>query len=136
METLEKPLDSKVKVLKEEACEITFSVELPKTEVERETEAAYQSIQTRASLPGFRVGKAPMELVRRNFADKARQAVMENLVGRAVGQLLKDRKLQTVDTPKIEKIDFDFGKRSGHQSQRLQKHQGESSFHRGFRRDG
>jgi trigger factor len=110
METLEKPLDSKVKVLKEEACEITFSVELPKTEVDRETEAAYQSIQTRASLPGFRVGKAPIELVRRNFADKARQAVMENLVGRAVGQLLKDRKLQTVDTPKIEKIDFDFGK--------------------------
>ena len=38
METMEKPLPAKVKVLKEEACEVTFSIELPKEEVEKETE--------------------------------------------------------------------------------------------------
>src|SRR5579872_4961300 len=98
METLEKPLSTKVKVLKEEACEITFSIEIPKDEVARETETVYQNIQTRASLPGFRTGKAPMELIRRNFADRARQSVAENLIGRAAAQVIRDRKIQTIDS--------------------------------------
>jgi len=110
METIEKPLAAKVKVVKEEPCEVTFSVELGKDAVTRETDAVYQSIQSRAALPGFRTGKAPMELIRRNFSDRARQTVLENLVTKAATQVIRDRKLQTIDTPKIEKIEFDFDK--------------------------
>jgi len=110
METIEKPLPTKTKVLKEEPCEITFSVEIPKEEVIRETDSVFQQIQTRASLPGFRTGKAPMELVRKNFTERARQSVLENLVSRAAGQVLRDRKLQTIDTPRVEKIEFELGK--------------------------
>src|SRR6266852_5090809 len=103
METMEKPLAAKVKVLKEEACEITFSIELPKDEVNRETDSVFNDIQRRAALPGFRTGKAPMEMIRKNFAQRARQATLENLIGRAAAQVLRDRKLQTIDTPRIEK---------------------------------
>ena len=73
METLEKPLSTKVKVLKEEDCILSLSIELPKEETAQELETVFQHIQTRASLPGFRTGKAPAELVRKNFADKARK---------------------------------------------------------------
>lgn len=112
METLEKekPLAAKVKVLKEEACLMTLSVELSKDEVHKETESVFSDIQRRASLPGFRTGKAPMELVRKNFAERARQTVLENLIGRAAAQVLRDRKLRTLDTPKIEKIEFEPNK--------------------------
>src|SRR5438128_1288269 len=110
METLEKPLSMKVKVIKEEPCELTFSIELAKDEVEKETNTVFQNIQTRASLPGFRTGKAPMDLVRKNFEGRARQTVLENLVGRGVGQVLRERKLETIDTPHIEKISFEPGK--------------------------
>jgi trigger factor len=110
METLEKPLTTHVKVLKEEDCLVTLSVELSREEVLRETEAVFQQIQSRASLPGFRVGKAPMELVRRNFSDRARQTVLENLVGRASTQVIRERKLEIVDTPRVEKVEFEFGK--------------------------
>ncbi len=110
METMEKGLAAKVKVVKEESCEITFSVELPKEEVIKETDAVYQSIQSRAALPGFRTGKAPIEMVRKHFADRARQHVVENLIGRAAAQVIRERKLQTIDTPKIEKLEFEFGK--------------------------
>ena len=92
METLEKPLSTNVKVIKEEECLVTFSVELPKEEVAQELESVFQRIQSRASLPGFRVGKAPMELVRKNFADKARQTLLEELVSRASTQVLRERK--------------------------------------------
>jgi trigger factor len=110
METIEKPLSMKVKVVKEEPCELTFSVELHKEEVEKETEHVFRDIQTRAALPGFRTGKAPMELVRKNFDNRARQTVLENLIGRGAGQILRERKLETIDTPKIEKITFEPGK--------------------------
>src|SRR3989338_1082466 len=110
METLEKPLSVKVKVLKEESCELTLSVELPAEEVARETESVFRDIQARASLPGFRTGKEPLDLVRKNFAQRARQTVLENLIGRGAAQVLRERKLQTIDAPKVEKIGFEPGK--------------------------
>ncbi len=110
METLEKPLSTKVKVLKEEDCLVTFSVELPKDVVAQELESVYQRIQARASVPGFRTGKAPMDLVRKNFADKARQTLLEDLVSRASTQLIRERKLEIIDTPRVEKLDYDLGK--------------------------
>jgi trigger factor len=110
METLEQPLTTKVKTVKEEPCEITLSIELPKDEVAREADSVYRSIQSRASLPGFRTGKAPMDMVKQNFSDRARQMLIENLIGRAAAQVLREKKLQSLDTPKVEKLDFDWGK--------------------------
>jgi trigger factor len=110
METLEKPLTTKVKVLKEEECLVTLSIELPKDAVAEELESVYQRIQSRASLPGFRTGKAPLELVRKNFSEKARQTLLEELVSRASTQVIRERKLEVIDTPRVEKLEYDLGK--------------------------
>jgi len=85
-------------------------LELPEDEVAQELESVYQRIQSRASLPGFRVGKAPLEMVRKNFADKARQTVLENLVSRASTQVIRERKIEAIDTPRVEKLEYDLGK--------------------------
>jgi len=110
METLEKTLKTKIKVLKEEPCEITFSVEIAKEEIQQENSKVLSDIQKRASLPGFRVGKAPMDLVEKNFSQRAKQTVLENLVSQAATQTLRDRKLRSIDTPRVGKIDFEVGK--------------------------
>jgi trigger factor len=110
MDTLEKSLPAKIKVLKEEPCEMTFSIELPKEEVAKETESVFGDIQRRAALPGFRAGKAPIELIKQNFAERARKTVVENLVGRLAAQVIRERKIQTIDTPRIEKLEFEPGK--------------------------
>ncbi len=110
METLEKPLTTKVKIIKEEECVITLSVELPKEEVAQELEHVFQKIQSRASLPGFRVGKAPLELVRKSFADRARQSMLEDLISRASTQVIREKKLEAIDTPRVEKLEYDLGK--------------------------
>lgn len=110
METLEQALATKVKVVKEEPCEVTMAIEIAKDDVIRETESAFRSIQNRAVLPGFRAGKAPLEMVKQNFSDRARQSVIETLIGRAAAQVLKDKKIQTIDTPRVEKIEFEFDK--------------------------
>lgn len=110
METIEKPLNTKVKVVKEEPCEVTFSVDIPKDEVSRETDSVFQQIQSRASLPGFRTGKAPLDLVKRNFNERAKQTVLENLIGKAAAQVIREKKISMIDRPKVEKIDFEEGK--------------------------
>jgi len=110
MDTIEKPMTVKSKVLKEEPCEISFSVEVPKDEVGKETESVFRDIQTRAALPGFRTGKAPIEMVRQQFADRARRTILENLIGKAATQVIRERKLSAIDTPKVEKIEFEFEK--------------------------
>src|SRR5882762_3531671 len=110
METLEKPLSTKVKVIKEEDCLVMFSVELPKDLVAQELELVYQRIQSRAALPGFRTGKAPIEMVRKNFAEKARQTLLEELISRASTQVIRERKLEVIDTPRVEKLEYDSGK--------------------------
>ncbi len=109
MDTMEKPLTVKTKVLKEEECEISFSIEIPKDEVSKETDAVFKDIHARAALPGFRTGKAPMDMVKTQFADRARRAVLENLIGKSAAQVIQERKLRTIDTPKVEKIDFELG---------------------------
>lgn len=110
METLEKLLSTKVKVIKEEECLLTLSIELPKDEVAKELEAVFQKIQARASLPGFRVGKAPLDMVKKNFADRARQSMLEDLISRASTQVIREKKLEVIDTPRVEKLEYDLGK--------------------------
>src|SRR5262249_34993400 len=70
----------------------------------------FQRIQTRASLPGFRAGKAPLDLVRKHFADRARQSMLEDVISRASSQVIREKKLEAIDTPRIEKLEYDLGK--------------------------
>ena len=89
---------------------VTLSVELPKDEVAQELESRF-SADPIARVPArLSHGKAPMDLVRKNFADKARQMVLENLVSRASTQVIRERKLEVIDTPRMEKLDYDLGK--------------------------
>ena len=49
-------------------------------------------------------------MVKQNFADRARQTVLENLIARAATQVMREKKILSIDTPKVEKIDFEIGK--------------------------
>ena len=53
----------------------TLDIEVPAEEVERRIEEVARQIQRRASLPGFRRGRVPLEMVRQHFADAVEQRV-------------------------------------------------------------
>lgn len=100
--------EAKIKILHDEPCALTLAVELPQEEVVRETETVFRDIQARVSLPGFRLGRAPMDLIRQHFSSKARSTVIENLVTRSVPELLKAHAIEMVNAPRVEKIEFQF----------------------------
>ena len=77
--------------------------------VEGETERVVSSFQQKARLPGFRPGKAPAGLVRKQFEGDIRQQVLENLVPKFLEQELEKQDLRIVGTPDISDVHFHRG---------------------------
>jgi len=78
-------------------------------EVESETGKVVSSFQAKARLPGFRPGKAPASLIRKQFESDIRQQVLENLIPRHLQKRVKEEDLQVVGRPDVTKVKFDQG---------------------------
>jgi trigger factor len=82
---------------------------VPAADVESETGKVVTSFQQRAKLPGFRPGKAPATLIRKQFQNDIRQQVLENLIPRFLDKKVKEEDLHVVGRPDITKVKFDQG---------------------------
>ena len=51
----------------------TLDIEIPVEEVERRLGEVARQLQRRASLPGFRKGRVPLEMVRQHYAEAVEQ---------------------------------------------------------------
>jgi trigger factor len=78
-------------------------------EVESETGKVVSSFQAKAKLPGFRPGKAPASLIRKQFQGDIRQKVLENLIPRHLQKRVEEEDLHVVGRPDITKVKFDEG---------------------------
>ncbi len=82
---------------------------MPADEVETETDKVVSSFQAKARLPGFRPGKAPASLIRKQFQGDIRQKVLENLIPRHLEKRVKEEDLHLVGRPDITKVKLDAG---------------------------
>ncbi len=92
-----------------EGCKHSLDIVVPVEETNRETERVVAELQKRAKLPGFRPGKVPAALVRRQFASDVRQKVLENLLPRFLNQRVEEENLKLADTPSVTKVKFEEG---------------------------
>lgn len=102
--------EPQVSVLDDKPCSVTLSVEIAQAAVSTETDKVYNEIQKNAQIPGFRQGKAPMELVKKSHTSAAREKIIENLVKQTYYSALKSKSIEPIDFPVIEEIKFDFDK--------------------------
>jgi len=100
--------DVKVNMIESKPCSILISVEVPHPEVLEETERVYQDIQRAAHVHGFRAGKAPMDMIKKNYMSAAREKVVENLIRRTLFSSLKEQGVEPIDSPAINEVSFDF----------------------------
>jgi trigger factor len=103
----------KFKKLKEEGCVATVSVEIAPQEVEGETQNALVRLQGRARIPGFRSGKAPIDVVKRHFLGRAREEALDALIRKHVPAVLEELKLRVVETPAVEDVAWKDGEPLG-----------------------
>ncbi|MDD5629365.1 MAG: trigger factor [Elusimicrobia bacterium] len=98
------------KMIKEDACTATFSVEVPAAQVEAESHNSLLRFQQRARLPGFRPGKAPLDLVRQQFGAHIQEDVIDHFARKHVPEALRELKLSPVTAPVITDVSREAGK--------------------------
>ncbi len=102
--------EAKFKKIKEEGCVVTLSVEIPAQEMTDATQTALVRVQSRAQIPGFRPGKAPLAVVTQHFTGRARQEAVDVLLRKHIPTALDSLKLRAVEAPAIEDMKWEEGK--------------------------
>ncbi len=87
----------------------TLDIEVPAEEVERGLVETAVGIQRRVSLPGFRKGKVPLDMVRQQFADAVEQEFLDAIVHRTAGEALAQAQLDPVVPPLVRNVHFTPG---------------------------
>jgi trigger factor len=83
-----------------------LDIEVPVEEVERRLDEVARQLQRRASLPGFRRGRVPIDLVRRHFADTVEAEFLESFVPRITGEAVDQSRLSPVIPPLVRNLRF------------------------------
>jgi trigger factor len=98
--------DVKVKVTSEKDCLHTLSVEMASSIVQEKIGKAFEIVRGKVKLPGFRPGKAPIEVVREKFKDAAYEEAQDLLLRDGVAEALKTKKLTPVQPPTVTSAQF------------------------------
>src|SRR5437016_236995 len=98
-----------IKKTGEEPGAASLAVTVPVEQVQEAEARATSAYQRRARLPGFRKGKAPAALVKRQFADDIRQQTLEDLIRESWKAALAQEALKPVADPHIHNLKWDAG---------------------------
>ncbi len=80
------------------------TVEVPVDRVNSEIEKSYSGIQKKATLSGFRKGKAPMQMIKKFYRGTMQEEVMRRLYEQTLFPVLDEHKIEPVDAPMIDDI--------------------------------
>ncbi len=98
-----------IKKTNEEPGAASLAVTVPVEQVQQAEERATSAYQQRARLPGFRKGKAPAALVKRQFADDIRKHALEELIRESWKAALAQEALKPIADPHIHNLKWDAG---------------------------
>jgi len=100
----------KVTVKTEPNCRRILEIEVPGDDIETEIKNQLFDYRSRAKIPGFRPGKAPLELVKSRFIDSIKADAIETVLPRALGDAIRQENLRPIGEPILSDIDFGDGK--------------------------
>jgi trigger factor len=79
-----------------------FTVTIPASEYSTKFEDSLHRVGQKASIKGFRPGKAPRKIVEQLYGEKVRFEVLDDLVASSLSQLVKEHELMMVGRPDID----------------------------------
>ena len=102
-------MKSNVKRLKD--CKVQMSVEVEAEHAEERYQEVIRGFQRAARLPGFREGKAPVDLIEQRYQAEAREELLKMLIPEAYHQSIQTQKVAPVCLPKISDIRYERKKK-------------------------
>jgi len=99
----------KVTVNNAEKSQKELSVEIPYEKYEEAFEAEYNKIKPNVKIPGFRQGKAPKEIVIKEYKHKISVNALEKLVNNSVYESITQNNITPLNTPNVKDVKFEEG---------------------------
>lgn len=86
-----------------------MEVAVPAERVEKAFSLRLQTVSRSAKIKGFRPGKAPLDIVRRQYGGQVRDEVVNELIGQSLSESLRQENLQPVGQPQVEPLSLGSG---------------------------
>jgi len=83
-------------------CRKHVTVTVPESDIEEIREQCLEDLSVKAQVPGFRIGRAPRELLLRRFRDEITAEIKQKVLLASLDQLSTDNKLDPINEPKID----------------------------------
>jgi trigger factor len=96
-------LNLQVKVDTTNTCKRHVTVTIPREDIDRYFQEAFDEFTPKAEVPGFRPGRAPRKLVEKNFREQMSNQVKGSLLMDSVSQVADSAEFSAISEP-----DFDF----------------------------
>lgn len=90
-------------------CKKLLRVEIETEAVDKEFDSMVAEFRKFANVPGFRPGKAPRQVIEKNYAEKISAEVKKKLIPDAYHNAVKEHNLKVVGYPDIEETQFGKG---------------------------
>jgi trigger factor len=88
----------------------SMSVEVEPEVAARELHTVLRGYASKARIPGFRPGKAPISVVRSHFGREVDEDLRERMVARYYTKAAREEGLEPLGNPVLEEVDFDEGR--------------------------
>ena len=85
-------------------CKRLLEVELPKDVVSKEFNKVYGELKKRAFVPGFRIGKAPQDLLEKYYSETAANKVTQRLISESLELAVREANLAPISLPQIRDV--------------------------------
>lgn len=90
-------------------CKKLLRVEIETEAVDKEFDSMVAEFRKFANVPGFRAGKAPRQVIEKNYVEKISAEVKKKLIPDAYHKAVKEHHLKVVGYPDIEETQFGKG---------------------------
>ena len=101
--------DIQISKVKDEPGETSLRVEVPVDRVAAAERKAATYWAKRVRMPGFRKGKAPVDVVRKKYRDAIRESVIQDLVADSWRAAVDQEDLKPIADPRIRELKFEAG---------------------------
>jgi trigger factor len=100
-------MKSNIKILSK--CKREIELDIAADEVMKEFERVVAQFSSRAKIPGFRPGKAPLDIIKQKFYPEIKESLINSLVPKALSDELKTQNLNPVAMPIVNDLHFQEG---------------------------
>lgn len=87
-----------------------LKIEVPFDRYQKERVKAYQGLNKKVSIPGFRKGKAPQKILEKYYGYQVERDVTSDLIEKAYQEAISENKIFAVSHPKIDDLNIEEGK--------------------------